>query len=131
MLDGDLAPPFQKGHSPQFFPISVVAKRLDGLRCHCDIVLDGDSAPPHNLRPICCGLTAGWMMKMPLGRDVGLGPGDIMLDGDPVPHKRGTAPPPTLFGPWPNDWMDEDASWYGGRPRPVLYGDLSTPEMGT
>jgi len=26
-----------------------------------------------------------------------------------------------LFGPcllWPNGWMDEDAIWYGGRPRP-------------
>jgi len=29
---------------------------------------------------------------MPLGRKVGVGPGDIVLDGDPVPPKRGTAP---------------------------------------
>ena len=28
---------------------------------------------------------------MPLGIEVGLGPGDIVLDVDPVPPKRGTA----------------------------------------
>jgi len=27
---------------------------------------------------------AGWI-KMPLGKEVGLGPGDIVLDGDPAP----------------------------------------------
>ena len=26
---------------------------------------------------------------MPLGTEVGLGPGDIVLDGDPAPPKRG------------------------------------------
>ena len=34
---------------------------------------------------------------MPLGRKVGLGPGDIVLDGDPVPppkKKEGAQPPP-------------------------------------
>jgi len=29
---------------------------------------------------------------MPLGTEVGLGPGDIALDGDPAPPKRSTAP---------------------------------------
>jgi len=38
--------------------------------------------------------------------EVGLGPGDFVLDGDPVWH-------PTLL--WPNGWMDEDATWYGSR----------------
>jgi len=33
---------------------------------------------------------------MPLGSEVGLGPGDIVLDGDPAPLRKGT---PTLFGP--------------------------------
>jgi len=32
--DGDAAPLPQKGHNPNFRPMSVVAKRLDGLRCH-------------------------------------------------------------------------------------------------
>jgi len=35
MLDGDPAPPLQKGHrAPNFRPMIVVAKRLDGLTCH-------------------------------------------------------------------------------------------------
>jgi len=41
--------------------------------------------------PVClsvmCGQTAGWI-KMPLGTDVGIGPGDIVLDGDPAPDFR-------------------------------------------
>jgi len=31
-------------------------------------------------------------IKMKLDMEVGLGPGDIVLDGDPAPPKRGTAP---------------------------------------
>jgi len=40
---------------------------------------------------------------MPLGTEVGLGPGHIVLDGDPAPPKRKHSPP--VFGPcllWPN-----------------------------
>jgi len=52
-------------------------------------------------------------IKMALGTEVGLGPGHIVLDGDPVPHpKRGWSPSP-IFGPfllWPNSWMHEDAT---------------------
>ena len=29
---------------------------------------------------------------MPLGKKIGLGPGHIVLDGDPAPPKRGTIP---------------------------------------
>jgi len=47
---------------------------------------------------------AGWI-KMPLGTEVSLSPGDIVLDGYPAPsHGRGTAALPPLFGPcllWP------------------------------
>jgi len=67
---------------------------------------------------VSCGQTAGWI-KMPLGMEVGLGPGDFMLDADHLPlSKKGTAPP--IFGPyllWPNGWMDQDGTWYGGEPR--------------
>ena len=36
---------------------------------------------------------AGWI-KMPLGMEVGLSPGDFMLDGDPAPlPEKGTEPP--------------------------------------
>ena len=62
VLDGDQASPPLNGHStPNFRPISVVAKRLDGLRCH-----------------------------LVLGVEVGLGPGDVVLDGVATPPKRGT-----------------------------------------
>jgi len=52
---------------------------------------------------------------MKLGMQVGLGPGHIMLDGDPAPlPKKGTQPPITpIFGAcllWPNGWMDQDAT---------------------
>jgi len=30
---------------------------------------------------------------MPLGSQVGLGPGDIVLDGDPAPPLKGAQPP--------------------------------------
>jgi len=41
---------------------------------------------------------AGWM-ETPLGMEVDLGPGHIVLDGVPALHERGTAFPP-LFGPY-------------------------------
>jgi len=58
------------------------------------IVLDGDPAPlpqrgtalPQFLAHVCCGQTAGWI-KMPLGREVGLGHGHIVLDGIHLPPK--------------------------------------------
>ena len=56
---------------------------------------------------------------MLLGRDVELGPGDIVLDRDPALPKG--AQPAPIFDPcllWPNVWMDQDATWYRGRPRP-------------
>jgi len=35
---------------------------------------------------------------MPLGMEVGLGPGDIALDGDPaVPHRKGGSQQPPTF----------------------------------
>jgi len=59
---------------------------------------------------------------MKIGMQVGLGPGHIVLDGDPASHppkgQTGTAP---IFGPYqlrPNGCMDQDATWYGARPRP-------------
>jgi len=41
------------------------------------------------------GQTAGWIM-MALGTEVSLGPGHIVLDGDPAAPKGGTAP---IIGP--------------------------------
>jgi len=34
VLDGTQLPLFQRGTAPNFWPISVVAKWLDGSRCH-------------------------------------------------------------------------------------------------
>jgi len=57
---------------------------------------------------------------MKLGLQVGLGPGHIVLDGDPAPSspspKGGQSHP--IFGPYllhPNGCRDQDATWYGGR----------------
>jgi len=47
---------------------------------------------------------------MALGIEVGLDPGHIVLDGDPVPQKGAQ---PSIFGAclfWPNGWMDKDAT---------------------
>jgi len=48
-----------------------------------------------------------------LDTEVGLGSGDIVLDGEKAPPIRGTAP--ASFGPcvlWPNGWMHQDTTWY-------------------
>ena len=59
----------------------------------------GHSIPPQFLANVCCGQTA-WWMKMPLCTAVNLGPGDIVLDGDPAFRRRNkwTQQPPTF---WP------------------------------
>jgi len=60
---------------------------------------------------------------MPLGTEIGLGPGHTVLDGDPVapypPPRKGHSSPPlfVLHLLWPNGWMRQDTTWYGGRPR--------------
>ena len=62
---------------------------------------------------------------MKLGKEVGLGPGHIVLDEDPAPPK-GAQPP--IFGPcllWPNGGMDQDGTWHGGDS--VLDGDPNPP----
>jgi len=53
---------------------------------HCVALLPKKrgTATPQLSADVCCGQTAGWI-KMPLAMVVGLGPGDIMLDGDPAP----------------------------------------------
>jgi len=82
---------------------------------------------------VYCGQMVGWI-KMKLGVEVGLSPGHIVLDGDPAPPK-GAQPP--IFGPYllrPNGWMDQDATWYEGRPQPwphwVRWGLVPRPKRG-
>ena len=110
-------------------------------------MLDGDKAAPlhrkkghssysHFAAHLYCAQTAG-LIKMPLGlgREVGLGAGHNVLDGDTTPSPRkGGGTPPSVFGPsllWPNGWMDQDATWYGVRLRPagiVLDGGPAPPQ---
>ena len=50
---------------------------------------------------------------MPFGKEAGLGPGDIVLDGDPTPTKKRETQPPN-FRPMSvvaTGWMDQDATW--------------------
>ena len=106
-----------------------------GLLCPGHNVLDGDPPPlpqrgtaPQFSTHICCGKMAGWI-KMPLGMEVGFEPGDCVRWAQ-LPQKW--AQPP-IFGPcllWPNGYMHQDTTWYGGRPQPrrhcVRWG-LSSP----
>jgi len=50
-------------------------------------------------------------------------------------RKKGTEPP--IFGPsllWPNGWMHQDATWYGGWPQPrrlcIRWGPSHLPQKG-
>jgi len=94
-----------------------------------------------------CGQTVG-RIKMKLAMQVGLGPGHSVLDGDSAPHGKWQSSPPhskftgagfaclrIIRGPcllWPNDWMDQDETWHGHRPRPspncVKWGPSSPPK---
>ena len=100
-----------------------------------EFVLDGDpapskkrwsqgaeagGAPPQFSAHLYCGQTDG-CIKMPLGMEVGLSPGDFVLDGDQALYPKGAEPHP-IFGPrllWPKGCVDQNATWYGGRPRPT------------
>jgi len=74
---------------------------------------------------------------MSLGMELGLGPGDFVLDGDPAhPSPKGGG---QIFGRCLlrlNGWMDVAGTWHRGRPRPrrlcVKWGPRSTfPQKGT
>jgi len=77
-----------------------------------------------------CGQTAGWI-KMLLGMEVGLGPGDCVRWGPTSPLQNGAEPP--IFSPcllWLNGWMDQDGTWHEGRlgsGHVVLDGDPAPP----
>jgi len=73
------------------------------------------SCPVLSVTLVYCGQMVG-RIKMKLGTQVGLGPGHIVLDGDPgLPLQRGTAPP--IFGPhllWPNGiWRSYEQEYSG------------------
>jgi len=114
VLDSDLAPFPKKEQSPQIFGPFLL---WPSGWMHQDVtwyggrpqprrlcVRWGPSFPslkgysPQFLSNVRCGQTTGWM-KTPLGTEVDLGPGHIVLDGVPALRERGTAAPLHLFGP--------------------------------
>jgi len=112
VVAGDPAPLLQKGAEPpsSFRPMPIVAKRLNGSRCHWyggrprprrHCVRWGSSSPPPKKKVrghspqfsanVRCSQTAEWT-KMPLGMELFLGPGDSVFHGHPAPpEKKGTA----------------------------------------
>ena len=142
-VDGNPTSLPKRGQSPQFsvhlycgqtagcinMPLGMEVGLSPG-----DFVLDGDPVPlPQKGQSLTqfsayvyCGQTAVWI-KMPLGTEVGLGLRDIVFDVDPDTPRKRAHPPHPMFGPYllvdmghrprPNDWTDEDAAWYGSRPR--------------
>jgi len=77
-----------------------------------------------------------WMDQVALGMEVGLGPGHIVLDGNPVPLPKKWAKTP-IFGPcllWSNGWMDKNGTYHGGGPRSrphcARWGRSSPPKKG-
>jgi len=58
---------------------------------HGHNVLDEDPARAQFSAHVCCGQTAG-RIKMPLGMEAGISPGDLVLDGDPAPPNKGHSP---------------------------------------
>jgi len=58
--------------------------------------------------------------------ELGLGPGDFVLDGDPTPppQKGGGARQFSARLLWPNGWMDEACTWHGGLEVGLSSGDF-------
>jgi len=82
---------------------------------------------------------ARWI-KMPLGMELDLGPGDIVLDGDPTPppppKKRGAQHPQFwfMYSPQTAAWINMPLGTGRPRPRPhcVTWGPSSpSPKRGT
>jgi len=79
-------------------------------------VFDGDPDPPPQFSAhIYCGKMGSKWIKMSLGMEEGLGPGDIVLQGDlPRPLPKWRRAPCPIFGPcplWPNGLMDQYGTW--------------------
>ena len=99
---GPSPPPPTRAQPPIFdpcllWPNGCVYQNTTWYECSLslgDIVLDGDPAllPYRGIVPsqfsanVRCGQTAGWT-KMPLGMEVGLDPGDVVLNGVAAPLK--------------------------------------------
>jgi len=117
VLDGDPAPLLQKGAEslPKIFgpcllwPKGCMDEYWHGgrpqLRRLCirwgpsTLTQKGAEQPAQFSAHFYCGQTAG-CIKMPLGMDVGLSPGDFMINGDPVPPPQKGVGALQVFGPY-------------------------------
>ena len=89
------------------------------------------------LAHLYCGQKVG-CIKMPLRMEVGLSPGDFVLDGHPALLPKKETKPPPVCGPcvlWPNCCIDQDSTWYRGgpwsRPHCARWGPSSPPQKGS
>jgi len=93
-----------------------------------DFVLNGDPAPypkrgeaPHNFRPMSIVAKRLHRSKCRLVRRYASAYATLCSMWTQLPPEKKAHPPPSIFCTcllWPNSWMDEDATWYGSRPRP-------------
>jgi len=83
-------------------------------------------AEPLNFRPmsiVATGQTSGWI-EMPLGMQVGIGPSDIVLHGDPAAPPNGHNPQFSAHvycGQTAESVRIPLGSWYGCRPQPMRH----------
>ena len=87
VLDWDPVPPAQKGAGP----------KTGGNRPKTGGAENWGLCPQFSAHVYSCK-TAGWI-KMALGMEVSLGPGHIVLDGDPAPPSQKGGHSPSIFGP--------------------------------
>ena len=81
-------------------------------------------AQPHlGIRFVYCGQMAGWI-KTPLSTEVDLGPGHIVLDGDPPPPAKGAQTPISATAELLFKWLSQKITdfsnfWKAGSRRNV------------
>jgi len=123
--------PWSRPHYARLGPSSPLEKR-------------GQSPPIFG--PFYCVQTAA-CIKMPLGMEVSLSPGDFVYDGTHPPPQKDRSPQRQSteldLDMWPNGCKDQDttwyrdrhATWYAGRPRPrrlcVRWGPSYPQKTGT
>jgi len=84
VLDGTQLPLPQRDTAPQLWPHYA---RVGPSAPHSK---KGEHSPQLSAH-VCCGQTARWI-KILFGTKVGLGPGHIVLDGDPAHPRKGHSP---------------------------------------
>jgi len=89
-----------------------------GINVHRAPISNNGSLGPQECDP----QTAPLWIQLPLGTEVGLGPDQMFRWGPSSPPQKKKIGPCLL---WPNGWMDQDATCYGGRHRP---GDIVLDE---